>query len=271
MRYVILRDDDTNALTPVECLERLYRPFLNLGLPVNLATIPKVRTDVIGPDGLSEGYLFGKVDSKALALPIGSNKALVSYLLDNPGYRIVQHGYDHSLFEFDSERSGNISRRLDQGTRLLVEAGFPNPRTFVAPYDKLSRTSLCEVAKRFQVLSTGWFEWRRLPTSWWPRYALKKLFKSFHWRVGQTRLLSHPGCLLSHHRHCATMLEEVKSAVASRRVTVLVTHWWEYFRDGKADESFIRILHDTGAWLAGQGDIKVISFDDLVKQRGPLG
>ena len=35
MRYVILRDDDTNALTPVDCLERLYRPFLNRGLPVN--------------------------------------------------------------------------------------------------------------------------------------------------------------------------------------------------------------------------------------------
>jgi hypothetical protein len=58
MRYVILRDDDTNALTPVECLERLYRPFLNLGLPVNLATIPKVRTDVIGPFAISYVFFF---------------------------------------------------------------------------------------------------------------------------------------------------------------------------------------------------------------------
>src|SRR5881394_914723 len=60
MRYVILRDDDTSALTPVECLERLYRPFLDRGLPVNLATIPKVRTDTIGTNGLSEGYLVAK-------------------------------------------------------------------------------------------------------------------------------------------------------------------------------------------------------------------
>ena len=29
MHYVILRDDDTNALTPVGCLEQLYRPFLD--------------------------------------------------------------------------------------------------------------------------------------------------------------------------------------------------------------------------------------------------
>jgi len=28
MHCVILRDDDTNALTPVEYLEQLYRPFL---------------------------------------------------------------------------------------------------------------------------------------------------------------------------------------------------------------------------------------------------
>lgn len=262
-RYVILRDDDANALTPVECLERLYRPFLDRGLPVNLAAIPKVRTDVIGPNGSSEGYLLGRNDPGELALPMTSNKTLVSYLLENPGYRIVQHGYDHSLFEFDCDRPGNISHRLDQGTRLLEEAGFPKPKTFVAPYDRLSRTSLCEVAKRFRVLSTGWFEWRRLPKSWLPRYALKKCFHRLHWRVRQTLLLSHPGCLLSYQRPYATMLEEVKKAVVDCQVTVLVTHWWEYFRNGKPDNSFIQILHDTGAWLADQPDIRVISFDDL--------
>jgi hypothetical protein len=263
VRYVILRDDDTNALTPVECLERLYRPFLALGLPVNLATIPKVRTDVVGPNGVGEGYLLGRDEPRELALPIGSNKALVSYLLENPGYRIVQHGYHHSLFEFDCERPGNISHRLDQGTRLLEEAGFPKPKTFVAPYDRLSRTSLREVVKRFRVLSTGWFEWRRLPISWLPRYALKKCFRRLHWRVRETFLLSHPGCLLSYQRPCATMLGEVKKSVASSHLTVLVTHWWEYFRNGKANDSFIQILHDTGAWLADQPDIRVISFDDL--------
>ena len=49
MRYVIIRDDDTNASTPVECLERLYRPFLERGLPVNLAVIPDVSTDATTP------------------------------------------------------------------------------------------------------------------------------------------------------------------------------------------------------------------------------
>jgi hypothetical protein len=60
MRYVILRDDDTNALTPVDCLERLYRPFLDRGLPVNLATIPNVRADTVERTGRPEGYLAGR-------------------------------------------------------------------------------------------------------------------------------------------------------------------------------------------------------------------
>ena len=32
MKYVIIRDDDTCALTPIECLETLYRPFLDRSL-----------------------------------------------------------------------------------------------------------------------------------------------------------------------------------------------------------------------------------------------
>ena len=62
MRYVILRDDDTNALTPVDCLDRLYRPFLDRGLPVNLATIPDVFTRTTLPDGQLEGYLSFNCD-----------------------------------------------------------------------------------------------------------------------------------------------------------------------------------------------------------------
>src|SRR2546425_7136904 len=58
MRYVVLRDDDTNALTPVECLERLYRPFLDCGLPVNLAVIPDVSTEAKMSDGRPEGFLL---------------------------------------------------------------------------------------------------------------------------------------------------------------------------------------------------------------------
>ena len=52
MRYVILRDDDTNALTPVEWLERLYRPFLDRDLPVKWYHVERILKALgLSPDG----------------------------------------------------------------------------------------------------------------------------------------------------------------------------------------------------------------------------
>src|SRR5581483_2565590 len=103
MRYVILRDDDTNALTPVECLERLYRPFLDHGLPVNLAVIPDVATNAVTPEGKPEGLLFARNGTKTSSAPSAENPRLVEYLLEKPGYKIVQHGCHHNTFEFDTD------------------------------------------------------------------------------------------------------------------------------------------------------------------------
>jgi hypothetical protein len=271
MRYVILRDDDTNALTPVECLERLYRPFLDRGLPVNLAVIPEVRPDVTLPDGRREGFLLAKDGAASKTVPIIDNPKLVAYLHADAGFHVVQHGCHHDYFEFDCESRTEVVRRLERGTRCLLEAGFARPETFVAPYDKFSRTSLAATSERFRVISTGWFELRRLPFAWWPRYAIRKALKRPHWRVGQTILLSHPGCLLSCHRPYDAMLDAVKMAVARQRVTVLVTHWWEYFRDQRPDEPFIHVLHRTAEWLSQHPEIRVISFDDLLRDGMPLG
>lgn len=271
MHYVILRDDDTNALTPVECLEQLYRPFLDRSLPVNLAVIPKVRTDTISTNGALEKFLFAKRADTPLELPIASNTGLVRYLHENAGFHVLQHGCDHSLFEFGSEQRADVAKRLDAGAAALAAAGFRAPQTFVAPYDRFSRVSFTEVAKRFRVISTGWFELRRLPFAWWPQYALKKMLKRPHWQVGRTTLLTHPGCLLSYQRPYPTMLEAIKKQVESQRLTVLVTHWWEYFRDGDSDNAMLEILHATAGWLASNPNVRVISFDDLPRGHVALG
>jgi len=270
MRYVILRDDDTNALTPIECLERLYRPFLRRGLPVNLSVIPEVRANLTLTDGRPEGFVVGRRGSRDETVPIAQNPKLARYLQKEPGYHIVQHGCHHDYFEFASEDKQKIVRRIDQGTFRLLEAGFPKPQTFVAPHDKLSRVSLTEAAKHFYVLSTGWFELRNVPIRWWPRYLHKKMRKAPHWQVGHAVLLSHPGCLLSYHRPYETMLESVTSAIRHQRLTVLVTHWWEYFRNNGPDEALIEILHQTAAYLAHQPSIEVVSFDDVAAGKVPL-
>jgi hypothetical protein len=268
MRFVILRDDDTNALTLPHCLERLYRPFLERGLPVNLATIPEVDVNTLMADGTPEGYLFLRHGGMPEKAAIGTNPKLVNYLLQNPGYHIVQHGCHHDPQEFNRPDRTEMARRIKHGTQVLVEAGFSEPQTFVAPYDKLSRASLCEVASHFRVLSTGWFELRRLPYSWWPMFAVKKLRKADHWRVGGTWLLSHPGCLLSCHRPRHEILKAIKHRVETNYLTVLVTHWWEYFRGGQPDEPLIEVLHQTADYLSRRPDTKVISFGELEQNPG---
>jgi len=267
MHYVVLRDDDTNALTPPEHLERLYRPFLEQGLPVNLAVIPEVATHTTMADGRPEGYLVCKNGEAGEKIPISANEKLVRYLMENPGYHVLQHGCYHDWFEFDSQSHQEILGRLQHGTWRLMEAGFPCPETFVAPYDKLSRISLAAVARRFRVLSSGWYELRRLPIPWWPHYLIKKLRQAPHWRVGKTLLLSHPGCLLSYHRSYDQMIEGIIRHLDKQRITVLVTHWWEYFRGHRPDEPLIEFLHQTAAYLASHPGIKVVSFADLASGR----
>jgi len=288
MRYVIIRDDDTNALTPVSCLERLYRPFIERGMPVNLAVIPEVATGTCMGSGQPEGFLLPAAGEAAPRrsseplqacavrherldkLPMAANQELVGYLLSHPSYRVVQHGSHHDYLEFDQPDGAEIARRLDRGSNALREAGLGQPRTFVAPYDKLSSAALRKVADRFAVLSGGWYELRRLPWSWWPGYALKKARRAVHWKIGDTLLLSHPGCLLSCNRPYPTMLDTIITHLKQHRLTVLVTHWWEYFRDQRADGPFIDMLHETGDYLASQSDLKVVSFADVAEGRVPV-
>jgi hypothetical protein len=66
------------------------------------------------------------------------------------------------------------------------------------------------------------------------------------------------------------MLDQIRRSIESRQLTVLVTHWWEFFRDGESDLPFIQVLHETAAYLAAQKEIKVIRFSDILNQNIPL-
>jgi hypothetical protein len=274
MKYVIIRDDDTNALTPVECLETLYRPFLDRKLPVCLATIPDVRSDVRFPNGESEGFLVAAKGVKPGYYAIGTNQKLVNYLKSNPSYEIVHHACHHEFIgikdgkatpEFDNHDARDVARRLDHGIDKLREAGFPDSGTFVAPYDRLTPESWREVAKRFGVISTGWFERRRLPKEWMFSYLLHKINRRPHWKRNGNLLLTHPGCHLSYHRQLGQILPAIKASISQNKLTVLVTHWWEFFRTGDPDEPFIQALHDTAKYLASEPDLKVIRFSETAR------
>ena len=270
MNYVILRDDDTCALTPVRCLEHLYRPFLDRGLPVNLAVIPQVNTRATWADGSEEGFLFAKRGNEPSHLPIGTHHELLEYLLANPGFECVHHGFEHTYLEFNSTDRASLARRLDGGARRFSEAGLTPPKTFVAPYDQISRAAYLEIAKRFRTVSTGWFELGRTPHAWWPQLLLAKATQRPHWRTGRLNLLSHAGCMLSHKRSLDTMVPLIRETVRKNRLTVLVTHWWEYFHRGKQNDAFIHALHQTADMLANLPDTRVIPFSALEDPTSPI-
>ena len=260
---VIIRDDDTCGLTPVPYLEQLYRPFLDLNLPVNLALIPEVATGTRMPDGGLEGFIRAGREVDAETMPVGEHREMVDYLKANQRYSVVQPGHRHDYFEFASKDGVELGRKLDVGADLLESAGLGRPRTFVAPYDQYSPVALREIAARFDVFSTGWFDRRRLPLLWLPGYVSKKLAKRRHWEVGGMKLLTHPGCLLSYKKDCATMFENVQRAVRGGELTVLVTHWWEYFDNHQPNRLFIAQLHKVAKWLAEDPEVEVVSFEDL--------
>lgn len=274
MKYVILRDDDTNALTPVDYLDKLYRPFLDRSLPVSLAVIPNVGTNITYGQGVLEGFLVARNGITQKFVPLTSNSELVNYLRSNPAYCIVQHGCTHEFIngycEFELNDASETRRRILDGRTFFEQAGLPIPETFVAPYDRFTRLSLEEAAKHFRVISANWYEWRKLPWTWLPEYAAKKLQKHPHWQVDQTILMTHPGCHLSYHRDYDAMLDVIKNSIQQRRLTVLVTHWWEFFRDNKPDTKFIEVLHRTADYLAQAPDIKVVTFDDVAHGRVPV-
>ena len=66
------------------------------------------------------------------------------------------------------------------------------------------------------------------------------------------------------------MLDEIRRTAESRTVTVLVTHWWEYFIKNEPDQAFIDVLHRTADYLASDSGIRVVSFEDVANGSVPL-
>ena len=270
MHYVILRDDDTCAFTPPECLERIYRPFLDRGMPVTLAVIPQVRTDVRTADGRLEGFLTSGRGPDVPHAAIGASGELVRYIKSEPLYRVAQHGCHHDIFEFGISDGRELARRLDLGASALAEAGFGPLDAFVAPYDRISRAAFLGISARFDAISTGWFEAGRVPLRWYPQYLIKKIRKRAHWRAGGTSLLSHPGCLFSFQRPREGVMPSVRRAVEGSSLTVLVSHWWEFYRDGVVDEPLMEVMHEAASWLGGRPDVRVVTFADVASGAIPL-
>jgi hypothetical protein len=75
---------------------------------------------------------------------------------------------------------------------------------------------------------------------------------------------------MSYLRPLDGMMADIRRAVESQKLTVLVTHWWEYYRTGQPDEPLIAVLHQLAEYLANVPDLRVISFAELAEGKIPL-
>jgi len=270
MKYVILRDDDANGLTPPSLLEQLYRPFLDQGMPVHLSLIPEVRTDIRVPSGELEGFLLGERAGHPGHVAIEENQPLVEAVKREPLYVALQHGLSHAFIdgrsEFDSDSPEDVAWRLDRGKSLFAKAGLGEPIGFVAPQDRLSRVSLRELQKRFRFVSTQYLNLARVPRHHWPAYLVaKKLLEKRHVRLGKTWLFTHPGCLLAPEAPVGGLLDRLILALRDNDVTVIVSHHWHYFnRDGSTRAPLLRVLHAFAKYLGASPDVRVVRFDEAV-------
>ncbi|MBM4397971.1 MAG: DUF2334 domain-containing protein [Deltaproteobacteria bacterium] len=277
MRYVVLRDDDVNATTPPEQLETLWRPFLDRGMPVSLCVIPAVDLAARRADGHVEEFVAGPDAGTPASRPIGTAPALVEWLRGTGGACVAAHGLTHAMhdgrYEMDLADRARAGAMLDRCLARFEEAGLGRPRAFVAPQDRLSRASMLEAARRFAVVSGGWYSLAKVPRRWWPGYvASKKLLRRPHWRAGGTVFLSHPGCLFAPWRDPAGMAAGAMAEVGSRVLTVVVVHHWEMFdAAGRPRAVSVAALHALSALLAAEPDVKVVSLDDVADGRVPIG
>ena len=115
-------------MDPCDHCEEVMQPFLDRSLPVNLATIPNVRSDVyypLGPlMGQPEGFLVAAKGVKPGTYPIGSNEKLIEYLRTNPGYKIVHHAYHHEFVngrpEFDNPDGEDVHEKKAAAQEALA-------------------------------------------------------------------------------------------------------------------------------------------------------
>lgn len=252
-RYVIIRDDDTNFHTPIECLEKIFAPFWNKNLSINLSVIPRVSSKALSVWGTPEGFL-SFAENNTANTEIYRNEPLLKYLKNNPLIEVVTHGYDHRLFEFTSNNRNFLIEHLKRGAEYMQRAGL-NPLAFVPPYDEISKEAFNELIKRFKVISLHHWDSNKIPRS-----ARPKCYARTHWEWKGVKLLSHDDLVWK--KKSKDLLSSVQAGVKKNSITVITSHWHEFFPDGKENIERLRAWHSVADWLHKE-KITALTFSQL--------
>lgn len=238
MRLVLLRDDDANATTDPERLERVYAPLLDAAMPVCFAVIPNVALDTMGPDGRREGFLSPTTPATGGTRALEPSDPLAAWLRRHDAHvDVLLHGLSHGRVREGTELGAlgrdEAAARLREGRQLLRAALDRVPLGFVAPWDAVSPGALAAITDAFDLFSTGFVDRRRLPLRAWPAHVRERLTQSGAVRVGRSWVLRHGGCRITGTTPPEDVARIVDELCARARVAVIVLHHW-HFGDGEA-------------------------------------
>lgn len=277
---ILVRDDDISAFTQPEILQRVHEPLLKRNLPLNLAVIPQVRTDIRG--GALERIYFSQegLEFEPFIPPLKRglgesyglkyNLALCTFLRQAPNIEVLQHGFAHTWeggnAEFLHKNKNLLQQWLNKGKALITEALEKEIQFFVPPWDVISQEAAGFIRKSHLGISLK--EPPRFFLPLWRRFNIKhsRISSRFLWS-GRLLLLGHPGYIISRFNSAEYMYAKIKELLNKEDIIVLVVHHWEFFFDwAEEDSKFLLCWHKILEELISNPDIEFLTFTQLYKR-----
>jgi peptidoglycan/xylan/chitin deacetylase (PgdA/CDA1 family) len=229
---VIIRDDDTSFFTQPALLDKIYEPLWKNNYPICLAVIPAQRSDVIvehRPNRPYDPSIPAAYRGQTMEHPVLRNRELCAYLNEKAREGLVEiclHGYSHSYMEFTTDDESLLKQKLAVGKQLLAEA-LPDAtiRTFIAPYDRLSKTALQLVYKAGFHLCTNSENLRPFP-------SLSGIYPYAAYRLSNgLRLFTCNEYLFTHRDNPDESLAKARERLTTESILIIANHYWTFFYD----------------------------------------
>lgn len=250
MLNFVIRDDDVNAFTDPERLEKIYGSMYH-SVPVSFAVVPfqaNCNSAEVPPE------FRGNAER---CFPLGDNKSILHYLrsrLVRGAATVMLHGYSHANINGLPEYVGGkgLVQKTVEGKRYLESILPVRVRVFVPPHNSLSRRGATAVASaRLDVLGAfGYYPWERAVNT----ASLASLACIVgHWMLHGRRLRWPRPVSLGDHQefYCYGLVpgvsfEDLRKgidfAARAKGDFCVATHYWELWEHPRMRDILMRVV-----------------------------
>jgi peptidoglycan/xylan/chitin deacetylase (PgdA/CDA1 family) len=234
MGIIVVRDDDPNATTRPERLERVYAPLFDAGIPVNFSVVPEVALDVRRDDGRRELFLDESAEDCDSVEELTDATPLAAWLRRHEGaVDVFVHGLSHRRLrartEFGALDQAEAALRIERGISIMERALGRRPVGFVPPWDALSAGAVRAATEAFDLISTAWVDRHRLPFGAWPAFVIERLGRREALKIDHAWLLRHRGGKLTADTRAPAVPAIVEQLTRGADVAVIVLHHWMFW------------------------------------------